>query len=259
MSDKHKRPNQNSLLFNFLLSQADTHLVLGHRMSEWAGHGPMLEEDIAMSNLGLDLLGQAQSLYRYAAALNQDDRDEDQLVFFRDATEYKNLLLVEQPNGDFAFTMMRHFFFSVFYHGFWQAHSSSSDSKIAAIAAKAVKELRYHQRHSSEWVIRLGDGTQESHRRAQAALNTLWSFTGEMFEIRKCEKPLIESGIIFEADSWKGDWQRVVEKIIQEATLELPSTNWIRSGGRSGQHTEHLGYLLAEMQHIQRTYPEMTW
>ncbi len=244
---------------DYLLSQADTQLVLGHRLSEWAGHGPMLEEDIALSNLGLDLLGQARSLYTHAGALEGKGRCEDQLAYFRDATSYRNLLLVEQPNGDFAFTMMRHFFFSVFYHGYWRASCRSVDASLAAIADKAVKELAYHQRHSSEWIIRLGDGTEESHSRAQRALNTLWSFTGELFEVSDTDQCLIDAGIAVDPTQFKQAWESVIHDVLDEATLQLPPSTWLRTGGRQGQHTEHLGYLLAEMQHLQRTYPGVTW
>lgn len=244
---------------DYLLSLADTQLVLGHRLSEWAGHGPMLEEDIALSNLGLDLLGQARSLYTHAGELEGEGRCEDKLAYFRDAANYRNLLLVEQPNGDFAFTITRHFFFSVFFHGFWRASCHSVDGTLAAIAEKAVKELAYHQRHSSEWVVRLGDGTVESHLRTQRALNTLWSFTGEMFEVSDADRRLIENGIAVDPSDFQEEWNHVVEDVLEQATLQLPATTWLRSGGRQGQHTEHLGFLLAEMQHLQRTYPGASW
>ena len=247
----------NAALFDYLLSLADTQLILGHRLSEWAGRGPMLEEDIALSNLGLDLLGQARSLYTYAGEVEGLGRDEDKLAYFRDATEYRNLLLAEQPNGDFAQTMVRHFFFAEFFFRYWQGMSACSDETLKAIAAKAEKELAYHRRHSAEWVIRLGDGTEESRRRAQDAVDILWSFTGEMFE--PVNARLLQTGEAIDTTLLRPEWTETVGQVLSQATLAVPESNYMRSGGQSGQHTEHLGYLLAEMQHLQRSYPDMQW
>lgn len=252
-------PEFKQALFEHVLSLADSQLILGHRLSEWAGHGPMPEEDIALSNLGLDLLGQARSLYAYAAQIEAKNRDEDQLAYFRDATAFRNLLLVEQPNGDFAQTMVRHFLFALFFNGYWRAASASSDKHLAAIAQKAEKEISYHQRHSAEWVIRLGDGTEESHQRAQLAVDILWPYTGEMFDCPDSDKSLIAQNIVPDPSLWKEEWLGVATKVFTQANLSIPDYVHVQLGGRAGQHTEHLGYILAQMQHVQRTYPGMQW
>lgn len=246
-------------LLDYVLSLADTQLVLGHRLSEWAGHGPLLEEDIALSNLGLDLLGQARALYTYAGEVEGKGNDEDQLAFFRDANEFRNLLLVEQPNGDFAATIVRHVFFSCFFYRYWHAMTQSSDSTLAAIAAKSVKEMAYHRRHSVQWLIRLGDGTDESHQRAQQAVNNLYRYTDELFQHADTDKELIEAEVAIDVCLLRNDWLDELSALISEATLTLPADEWMQQGGRQGLHTEHLGYLLAEMQHVQRTHPGAEW
>ena len=243
----------------YALSRADDALVLGHRLSEWCGHGPMLEEDMALANIGLDLLGQAQSLYRYAAECEGAGRTEDQLAFLRDAPAYRNLLLVELPNGDFARTIVRQCLYSAFADPFWRAMMQSTDPTLAAIAAKSEKESAYHLRHSAEWVIRLGDGTPESHRRAQEALEDLWAYTGEMFETGMPERGLIDAGIAVDPESLRASWTAQVEVILAEATLTRPDGSWSQSGGRHGRHSEHLGHLLSEMQFLQRAYPGASW
>jgi ring-1,2-phenylacetyl-CoA epoxidase subunit PaaC len=231
-----------------LLRRADDALILGHRLSEWTGHGPVLEEELALANVALDLIGQARSLYEYAGSLT--GHTEDELAYLRDAPAWRNCLLVELPNGDFAFTIARLLLFAAFADAFWRAAVASSDATIAAIAAKAEKETAYHVRHAGEWLVRLGDGTEESHRRAQSAVDDLWPYTGELFAIDAVDPDVA---------SLRGTWLGVVEPLLARATLTRPADGWMQSGGRNGRHTEHLGHLLTEMQHLQRTYPGATW
>jgi ring-1,2-phenylacetyl-CoA epoxidase subunit PaaC len=243
----------------YTLRRADDALVLGHRLSEWCGHAPILEEDMALANMGLDLLGQARQLYSYAAKVEGKGNDEDKLAYLRDVRQYRNLLLLEQPNGDFARTMMRQLFYSAFADLYWRAMMKSCDATLAAIAAKSEKESAYHLRHSSEWIIRLGDGTAESHARAQEAVDHLWAFTGEMFAVDETERGLIDEGVAVDAPALRPLWLRTVSDVIAEATLTLPSNDWMQQGGRSGRHSEHLGHLLSELQYMQRTFPGLTW
>ncbi len=243
----------------YTLRRADDALILGHRLSEWCGHAPMLEEDMALSNIALDLIGQARELYTYAAKVEGKDNDEDKLAYLRDVRQYRNLLLVEQPNGDFAQTLVRQFFYSAFADLYWRAMMSSRDTTLAAIAAKSEKESAYHLRHASEWIIRLGDGTDESRRRAQAAIDHLWAFTGEMFSVDDGERALIQAGIAIDPASLRGRWLTTLSDVVGEATLELPRNDWMQQGGRSGRHSEHLGHLLSELQSMQRTFPGLTW
>lgn len=243
----------------YTLRRADDALVLGHRLSEWGGHAPMLEEDMALSNIALDLLGQAREFYSYAAQVEGKDNDEDKLAYLRDARQYRNLLLVEQPNGDFAQTMVRQLFYSAFADLYWRAMMHSSDATLAAIAAKSEKESAYHLRHSSEWIIRLGDGTEESHARAQAAIDHLWAFTGEMFAADQSERSLIDAGVAIDPASLRELWLKTVAGVLNEAALALPTNSWMQQGGRSGQHSEHLGHLLSELQYMQRAFPGSTW
>lgn len=243
----------------YTLRRADDALILGHRLSEWCGHAPMLEEDMALANMGLDLLGQAGELYSYAAKVEGKDNDEDKFAYLRDVRQYRNLLLVEQPNGDFAQTMVRQFFYAAFADLYWRTMMKSADSTLAAIAAKSEKESAYHLRHSSEWIIRLGDGTEESHARAQAAIDHLWSYTGEMFEADDGERGLIDAGIAIDAAALRPQWLKTVTGIVSEATLVLPKNDWMQQGGRSGRHSEHLGHLLSELQSMQRTFPGAAW
>ena len=238
---------------------ADDALILGHRLSEWSGKAPMLEEDIALSNLGLDLIGQARLFYTYAGEIEGKGRDEDALAYLRDEHAYTNLLLVEQPNGDFAATMMRHLLYAAFMHPYLQAMQHSKDARLAAIAAKAVKEMAYHVRHSAEWVIRLGDGTDESHARAQAALDDLWMYTGEMFDVADGERILVGSGIAPDRTAINPAWDTTIDRVLAEATLKRPADRWMQIGGRAGRHTEHLGRLLAEMQVLHRAHPGAKW
>jgi ring-1,2-phenylacetyl-CoA epoxidase subunit PaaC len=243
----------------YALRRADDALILGHRLSEWCGRGPMLEEDMALANIGLDLIGQARSLFQYAAEIRADGTDEDKLAYLRDAPAYRNLLLAELPNGDFARTIVRVFLYAAFADPFWQGTMRSLDERLAAIAAKSEKESAYHLRHSAEWVIRLGDGTEESHRRAQDALDDLWPYTGEMFEADASDRELIEGGIAVDPESLRETWAKTVSDVLAEATLKHPQPGWMQSGGRVGRHSEHLGHLLAEMQFLQRAYPGATW
>jgi ring-1,2-phenylacetyl-CoA epoxidase subunit PaaC len=243
----------------YVLRRADDALVLGHRLSEWIGHGPMLEEEMALGNIGLDLIGQARSLYAYAAELEGAGRDEDAYAYRRDAPGYRNLLLAEHPNGDFGQTMVRQLFYSAFADPYWRAMAASTDATLAAIAAKSEKESAYHLRHAAEWVIRLGDGTAESHVRAQDAVDGLWSYTGEMFECDAAESTLVAAGVAADPATLRAEWDRTVDAVLSRATLARPARGWMQSGGRSGRHSEHLGPLLGVMQHLQRTYPGATW
>jgi ring-1,2-phenylacetyl-CoA epoxidase subunit PaaC len=246
-------------LLTYTLRLADNALILGHRLSEWIGHAPLLEEELALGNVALDLIGQARALYGYAGVIEGKGRDEDALAYLRDAPEFRNILLVEQPKGDFAHTIVRQFLYSAFMHPFWRALTQSRDATLAAIAAKAEKEAAYHLRHASEWLIRLGDGTEESRRRAQAALDELWPYAGEMFESDAIDEVLIADGIAAHPTPLRSDWQRRVDSVLAEATLTRPTVTWMQSGGRNGRHSEYLGHLLAEMQFLQRAYPGATW
>jgi ring-1,2-phenylacetyl-CoA epoxidase subunit PaaC len=243
----------------YALRRADDALILGHRLSEWCGHAPMMEEDMALANMGLDLLGQARELYSYAADVEGNGNDEDKFAYLRDVRQYRNLLLLEQPNGDFARTMARQFFYAAFADLYWRAMMKSRDATLAAIAAKSEKESAYHIRHCSEWIIRLGDGTEESRRRAQTAIDDLWSYTGEMFEVDDSERGLIDAGIAIDPATLRQGWLETVSNVLREATLALPNNDWMQQGGRSGRHSEHLGHLLSELQSMPRTFPGVTW
>lgn len=241
------------------LRRADDALILGHRLSEWCGHAPMLEEDMALANMALDLIGQARELYTYAAEVEGAGHDEDKFAYLRDVRQYRNLLLVEQPNGDFARTIARQLFYSAFADPYWRAMMGSKDATLAAIAAKSEKESAYHLRHASEWMIRLGDGTEESHRRAQAAVDDLWAFTGELFHSDENDASLIKAGIAIDPETLRGRWIETASNVLATATLDYPTTSWMQKGGRTGTHSEHLGHLLSELQSMQRTFPNATW
>ncbi|MFG1346226.1 1,2-phenylacetyl-CoA epoxidase subunit PaaC [Xanthobacter autotrophicus DSM 431] len=246
-------------LVRYLLRRADDALVLGHRLSEWCGHAPIMEEEMALANTGLDLIGQARALYAYAAEVEAAGRTEDDYAYLRNERAYGNLLLVEQPNGDFAATMVRQLFYSAFIDPYWRLLIGSADATLAAIAAKAEKESAYHLRHASEWVVRLGDGTAESHRRTQAAIESLWAFTGELFEADASEQRLIAEGIVPDPQRLRDVWHDTVNAVLAEATLVVPRNRWMQKGGRDGRHSEHLGPMLTELQYLQRTYPGATW
>src|ERR1700749_2266776 len=243
----------------YALRRADDALILGHRLSEWCGHAPMLEEDMALANMGLDLLGQARELYGYAAKVEGKGNDEDKFAYLRDVRQYRNLLLLEQPNGDFARTMVRQFFYAVFADLYWRAMMRSNDAALAAIAAKSEKESAYHVRHCSEWMVRLGDGTEESHRRVQIAIDDLWAYTGEMFASDDSEASLIERGSAIDPAALRPQWLKTISAVVDEATLALPASDWMQQGGRSGRHSEHLGHLLSELQSMQRSFPGAIW
>ena len=238
----------------FILQLADTTLILSQRNSEWCGHGPVLEQDIALTNISLDLLGQSRNFYQYAAKLLGDNYNEDKLAYLRKEREYKNLLLAEQPNGDWGQTILRQYLFSQFQYLLFQQLQNNKDEQIAAIVTKALKEITYHVRWSSEWVIRLGDGTAESHHRMLNATNELWPYTGEMFMPADYEK---EAGIDFSL--LKTAWDEKVNAVFEEATLPVPENIFMQSGGKQGTHTEHLGYMLTELQYLQRAYPDSEW
>lgn len=246
-------------LFDYVIRLADDHLILGQRLGEWCGEAPTLEEDLALANIALDLIGQARSLYDYAATVEGKGRDEDQLAFLRYERDYRNALIAELPNGDFACTITRQFFVAAFMKPFWHAMLNSKDATLAAIAAKALKEVSYHLRHASEWVIRLGDGTEESHRRMVDALDEMSIYTGELFEMDDLSKRMVEQGIGVDAAGLEREWRTTVETVLSEATLKFPEVSHMQTGGRAGRHTEHLGHILSELQYMQRTYPGLTW
>ena len=246
-------------LLAFTLARADDALVLGHRLSEWCGYAPMLEEDIALANIGLDLLGQARLLFDYAARLAGSGLTEDHFAYLRDAGQYRNCLLVEQPNGDFAVTIVRQFLYAAYVDPWARAMTRSSDQTLAAIAAKAEKETAYHLRHAAEWLIRLGDGTALSHARAQDALDGLWMYTGELFEADTELRLLIDAGVAVDPASLRAAFDATVDDVLARATLSRPRQGWMQSGGRVGRHSEHLSLLLTELQYLQRSFPGATW
>jgi ring-1,2-phenylacetyl-CoA epoxidase subunit PaaC len=248
------------IIYNYTLHLADNALILAQRNSEWCGHGPILEQDIAITNISLDLIGQARSLYQYAAE-GREGVTEDTLAYHRDGRAYKNCLLVEQPNGDWAQTILRQFLFSTYQYFLYQRLQQSADVTLAAIAEKSLKEVTYHVRWSSEWVIRLGDGTEESNNRMLNALDELWAFTGELFIPAGYETEAVQLGIGVDVNAIKPEWEQRVHEIFAEATLPLPSIEgvWMQSGGKTGVHTEHMGFILAEMQSMQRAYPGCEW
>jgi ring-1,2-phenylacetyl-CoA epoxidase subunit PaaC len=245
--------------FDYVLRLGDNALILGQRLSEWCGHGPVLEEDIALANIALDLIGQARLLLAHAGKLEGAGRDEDQLAFLRIESQYRNLTMLELPNQDFARTVLRNLLFSAYQLHLWEALQRSNDAELAAIAAKSVKETRYHLRHASDWVVRLGDGTEESHRRAQAALDTLWPFTAECFAPDETERAVAAAGIGVEGAALEAAWNATVRPLLDEATLSIPQASPFRSRGRLGAHTEHMGHLLSELQYLQRAYPGAQW
>ncbi len=247
-------------LFEYLLRLGDDRLVLGHRLSEWCGHGPILEEDIALSNMALDLIGHATSLLALAGTVEGEGRDEDALAFFRDGTAYRNALLVEQPNGDFAVTMVRQFLFDAHSVLLWDQLSRAPHPELAAIAAKSLKEDKYHLRHSSEWIVRLGDGTDESHARTQRALDTLWRYTAELFDHDAVNDAVAAQGITVDTAALRALWDGLVNDVLQRAMLTRPADEAPqRRGGRRGMHSEHLGHMLATMQSVARAHPGASW
>jgi ring-1,2-phenylacetyl-CoA epoxidase subunit PaaC len=246
-------------LFDYILRLADNSLIHGQRLAEWCGHGPVLEEDIALSNTALDFIGQATNLYKYAAELEGQGRDEDQIAFLRDADAYFNLILLEQPNGDYAFTMARQFLFTMWYYLVLEQLTNSKDSFLSGFAQKSIKEVKYHVIHSRDWILRMGDGTEESHQRIQSAFDSIWEYTPEMFEMDDLEKQMSEQGIGVDLLALRPTWRAQVEAVLQEATLTAPADAWGHSGGKRGRHSEHLGFILADMQYLQRAYPGAKW
>lgn len=249
----------NASLINYTLHLADNALIIGHRNSEWCGHGPILEQDIAISNIALDGIGQARNFYQYAALLTGNSATEDSLAYLRDVIDYKNLLITELPNGDWAQTTLRQFLFSTYQYYFYQELEKSADQQLAAIAEKSLKEVTYHLRWSSEWVIRLGDGTAESHERMVKAVAEIWNYTGELFIPASYEKELATKGVAVDLSVIQPLWQQKVSDVFAEATIAIPEKSFAQLGGKEGIHTEHLGYILAEMQFLQRAYPGAEW
>lgn len=246
-------------LFDYTLHLADSSLIMGHRLSEWTGHGPTIELDIALSNIALDLIGQSRNFYQYAAALKQNET-EDTLAYLRDAREFKNLLIAETSNDDWAKTITKLFLFSAYQYYLYQQLIVSEDKQLSAIAEKSLKEVTYHIRWSSDWVIRLGDGTEESNLRMKKAIENTWPLTGEMFEPAAYENLLLENRIGVDVSNLKNDWLKKIQSVFDEATLPVPGNNiWMQRGGKEGIHSEGLGYLLAEMQFLQRAYPGCEW
>ena len=247
------------VLIDYTLHLADDSLILGQRNAEWCGHGPVLEQDIAITNISLDLIGQSRNFYQYAATLIGKDATEDSLAYLRKEEEFKNCLLVEQPKGDWAQTILRQFFFSQYQFLLFQQLQNSKDEQLAAIAEKSLKEVTYHLRWSSEWVIRFGDGTDESHQRMIKAIDELWKYTDELFSATSYELQVASDGAGIDVSKLKEQWLAKVKEIFSEATLPIPGKTFVQGGGKEGRHTEHLGYILTELQYMQRTYPGCDW
>ena len=246
-------------LSEYLVRLGDDRLILGHRLSEWCGHGPILEEDIALANISLDLIGQANLLLELAGKAEGRGRNADALAYFREGVEFRNALMMELPRGDFGFTTARQFLVSVFEALHLERLQSSKETELAGIAAKAYKETRYHVRHSAGWMLKLGDGSAESHQRVQNAIDDLWRFTGELFESDELERDLVKQGIAVDRASLRAAWKAEVAQVLQAATITMPDDGFMQRGGREGKHTEHLGHLLAEMQIVARSFPGAEW
>jgi ring-1,2-phenylacetyl-CoA epoxidase subunit PaaC len=250
---------QDAPAVQYVLRMADTALILAQRLAEWCGHAPALEEDIALANMALDLLGQARALLAHAGALEGRGRDEDQLAFLREEREYRNVTLVELPRGDFAVTTVRNAMMATFFKLLWQRLASSRDPELAAIAGKAVKEARYHQRHAADWVVRLGDGTPESRSRTEQALHDLWPYAAELFAADEIDEAAAAGGLGPRWSELQAAWQADMNQILAAATLQAPATTPFLSTGKQGRHSEHMGRILAELQYLQRAYPGGTW
>ena len=249
----------NNNLIQYIYGIADNSLILGQRLGELCGHGPSLETDIAMTNISLDLFGQVRSYFQYAAKLQGEEVTEDTIAFLRKEREYKNVLLVEQPNRDFAYSITRQFFFDIYHLLLLSELQNSKDETLAAIAKKSIKEVSYHTRFSSDWMKRLGDGTEESHNRIQTAVNDLWEFTDELFHTTDADKAMISEGIGVDVSLLKEPFYKKVNEILEEATIQTPDIKYFQKGGKQGIHSEHMGYLLAQMQYMQLAYPNMEW
>lgn len=249
----------NKDLVNYILQLADNSLIIGHRIGEWCGHGPYLEVDMALTNIALDEIGCARSYYQYCAELEGGDKTEDSYPYLRAELDFKNILLVEQPNGDFAQTVARSFFFDAFQWVYYSGLIHSDDERIKAIAEKTWKEIKYHWKFTSEWVLRLGEGTEESFRRMQEGLNLLWPYTGEMFILSEEELKMQEAGVAPDLSRVKSQWEEKINGIIAQTELKLPESTWWHKGGKQGVHSEHMGYILADMQYLQRAIPNAEW
>ncbi len=250
---------KNENIIQYIYGIADNTLILGQRLSELCGHGPNLETDIALTNMALDLLGQTRSYYQYVAQLSGDEKTEDDIAFLRIERQYKNVLLVEQPNRHFGYVITRQFFYDVFHLLLLQELQDSTDETLAAIAKKGIKEVSYHQRFSSDWIKRLGDGTEESHKKAQEAVDDLWRFTDELFHMTEDDTIVMQNEIGVDTVTLKEKYYQRVREVLEEATLSVPETKWFQKGGKEGIHSEHMGYLLSDLQYMQRAYPNMKW
>jgi ring-1,2-phenylacetyl-CoA epoxidase subunit PaaC len=246
-------------IVQYLLRLGDDRLVLGHRLSEWCGHGPILEEDIALTNMALDLIGGATLLLGLAGEMEGGARTADALAYLRDGVDYRNILMAELPNGDFGVTIVRQFLFSVFSLLQMEALQTSRNETLAGVAAKTVKEAIYHVRHTGQWVVTLGDGTEESHRRVQDAVNELWRYTGEMFAADDVDRAVAEAGVGVDPRTLEAAWRARVDEVFSRAGLAIPDVSFMQRGGRDGRHTEHLGHMLSEMQIVARSHPGATW
>lgn len=246
-------------LYKYVLRIADSSLILGQRMSEWCSNGPILEEDIAMTNIALDLIGQARTLLTYAGQIEGKGNTEDYLAYRRNEREYYNTLLSERPNGHFGDTVVRNFLHQVFHYHFYKALANSKDELLAAHAAKSLKEVTYHVRHSAEWIVRLGDGTEESHNKVQRSLNSLWSYTGDLFAMNEVDDLLIKDGIAIDLNIVKVNWKASVKEVLDRATLSMPEDGYMHYGSLDAQHSEYLGHMLGDMQYLQRAYPDAQW
>jgi ring-1,2-phenylacetyl-CoA epoxidase subunit PaaC len=249
----------NNNLIQYIFGIADNSLILGQRLGELCGHGPSLETDIAMTNISLDLFGQVRSYYQYAAKLIGGDATEDTIAFLRKERDYRNVLLVEQPNQDFAYSITKQFLFDIFHLALLEELQNSKDATLSAIAKKSIKEVMYHSRFSSDWIRRLGDGTEESHNRIQKAINDLWIFTDELFHQNDFDKTMVSEGIGVDTTLLKSNYYKKIGSILEEAALQTPSIEYYQKGGKQGIHSEHMGYILTELQYMQRTFPNMNW
>jgi ring-1,2-phenylacetyl-CoA epoxidase subunit PaaC len=246
-------------LYQYILGIADNSLILGQRLGELCGHGPSLETDIALTNISLDLLGQVRNYYQYAAKIQGKEATEDSIAFLRKERDYRNVLLVEHPNTDFAYIITRAFFFDVYHEMFLARLMKSTDETLAAVAAKSIKEVRYHKSFSAEWMKRLGDGTEESHARTQDAVDNLWRYTNELFQPSDAEAAMAKTGIGVDVTTLQEGYYQAITQILELATLKVPTNTWFQKGGKQGVHTEHMGYLLSDLQYMQRAYPNMNW
>ncbi len=251
--------NATEVIKQYTIRLGDDAMVLGHRLSEWCSNGPFLEEDLALTNVALDFIGRARMFYSYAAEMDGGEFTEDSYAYQRDCRDFTNLLIHELPGGDFAFSMARQYLVDEFSLAFMERLQDSSDETLAAIAAKAVKECRYHLRRSRDWMLRLGDGTAESHQRLQSAVDGLWGYTSELFELDELEQGLVDAGVAVDRSTLKADWEKSVRATLSEATIDFPESDWSVRGGRAGLHTEHLGHMLSDLQFMQRAYPGLEW